>query len=33
MHSNDRDVFTDFLELILANCKCHVCITCRSEIL
>ncbi|CAD8105419.1 unnamed protein product [Paramecium primaurelia] len=33
MHSNDRDVFVDFLELILANCKCHLCITNRSEIL
>lgn len=33
MHSQERDVFSDFLELLLTNCKSHICATNRSEIL
>lgn len=32
-NSGDRDVFLDFLELVLSNCKTHLCLSNRVEAL
>ncbi|KAM3134700.1 hypothetical protein pb186bvf_013175 [Paramecium bursaria] len=33
LHSSDKEAFVDFLEFILSNCKCHILITNRNEVI